>query len=387
MLERLPSYGVFDYIVFRVNGGTVYLAGYSFDGRLQADAEMAAKRANGVIEVGNKIEVLPTSQNDDRIRWATYYRIYTDDFLSRYAPGGVFGVLQELRDEQHFPGMQPVGRYPIHIIVKNGRTMLLGVVDNASDRQLAEVHAREVTGVFEVEQPDRGSRSRRRIRQVTQVHLRLANRMQTPIEESEHRRTVMSTFRRPTRREVLATGAAAIATSLLPRQPATAAEAASGGVPTGPGSVLGAPNLPAGFANTFASRYVDANGVRLHAVIGGKGRPLLLVHGWPQTWYQWRLVMPALAHDFEVIAVNERGIGLSDKPESGYDARRAGERHGRSDGGARPSALRHGWLRHRHADRLRLGRGSPRVGSNVWSLARPSLQASLPHRRCWCRAH
>jgi osmotically-inducible protein OsmY len=47
--------------------------------------------------------------------------------------------------------MQPVGRYPIHIIVKNGRTMLLGVVDNAVDRQLAEVRAREVTGVFEVE--------------------------------------------------------------------------------------------------------------------------------------------------------------------------------------------------------------------------------------------
>ena len=130
----------------------------------------------------------------------------------------------------------------------------------------------------------------------------------------------MPTFRRPTRREVLATGAAAIVTSLLPRQRATAAEASSGGVPTGPGSVLGAPNLPAGFANTFASRYVDANGVRLHAVIGGKGRPLLLVHGWPQTWYQWRLVMPALAHDFEVIAVDQRGIGLSDKPESGYDA-------------------------------------------------------------------
>jgi osmotically-inducible protein OsmY len=47
--------------------------------------------------------------------------------------------------------MQPVGRYPIHIIVKSGRTMLLGVVDNAADRQIAEVRAREVTGVFEVE--------------------------------------------------------------------------------------------------------------------------------------------------------------------------------------------------------------------------------------------
>ena len=107
LLERLPYYGVFDYIVFRVDRGTVYLAGYSFEGRLKADAEMVAKRASGVDEVANKIEVLPVSQNDDRIRWATFYRIYTDDFLSRYAPGGVHGVLQELRDEQHFPGMQP----------------------------------------------------------------------------------------------------------------------------------------------------------------------------------------------------------------------------------------------------------------------------------------
>jgi hyperosmotically inducible protein len=151
MLERLPYYGVFDFIAFGVERGTVTLVGYSYQGNLKADAEMAAKRASGVDEVANKIEVLPTSQNDDRIRWATFYRIYTDDFLSRYAPGGVFGILQELRDERHFPGMQPVGNYPIHIIVKNGRTMLLGIVDSAADRQIAEVRAREVTGVFGVE--------------------------------------------------------------------------------------------------------------------------------------------------------------------------------------------------------------------------------------------
>ena len=151
MLERLPYYGVFDYIVFRVDRGTVYLAGFSFEGRLKADAEAAAKRASGVVEVANKIEVLPASPNDDRIRWATFYRIYTDDFLSRYAPGGVHEVLRELRDERRFPGMQRVGRYPIHIIVKNGRTMLLGAVDNGADRQIAEVRAREVGGVFEVE--------------------------------------------------------------------------------------------------------------------------------------------------------------------------------------------------------------------------------------------
>lgn len=151
MLERLPYYGVFDYIVFRVDRGTVYLAGYSFEGRLRMDAEAATKRASGVEEVANKIEVLPASQSDDRIRWETFYRIYTDDFLSRYAPAGEFGALQELRDELRFPGMQPVGPYAIHIIVKNGRTMLLGIVGSVADRQIAEVRAREVTGVFEVE--------------------------------------------------------------------------------------------------------------------------------------------------------------------------------------------------------------------------------------------
>lgn len=91
-------------------------------------------------------------------------------------------------------------------------------------------------------------------------------------------------------------------------------------MPKGPGSITGAPNLPTSFAHTFSSRYIDVGGLRLHAVIGGKGPPLLLVHGWPQTWYQWRLVMPALAREFEVIAVDQRGIGLSDKPETGYDS-------------------------------------------------------------------
>jgi hyperosmotically inducible periplasmic protein len=131
--------------------GVAHLAGYSFEGRLKTDAEMAVKRAPGIAEVANSIEVLPASQNDDRIRWATFYRVYTDDFLSRYAPGGVYQVLREVREDRRFPGMQPAGRYPIHIVVKNGRTLLLGVVDNAADRQIAEVRAREVSGVFELE--------------------------------------------------------------------------------------------------------------------------------------------------------------------------------------------------------------------------------------------
>ena len=124
----------------------------------------------------------------------------------------------------------------------------------------------------------------------------------------------------PTRREVLAAAAAAFVPSVLRGPGASARELLTADLPTGPGSVAGAPHLAAGFADTFVSRYLDVNSLRLHAVTGGKGRPLLLVHGWPQTWYQWRMVMPSLARTFTVVAVDQRGIGLSDKPESGYDA-------------------------------------------------------------------
>ena len=111
---------------------------------------MAAKPASGVGTVVNKIALLPASPNDDRIRWATYYRIYTDDFRSQYGPGEQ-EVRRELSAESHFPGMQPVGRYPIHTVVQNGRTLLLGVVDNATDRRLVDVRAREVPGVSGVD--------------------------------------------------------------------------------------------------------------------------------------------------------------------------------------------------------------------------------------------
>lgn len=90
--------------------------------------------------------------------------------------------------------------------------------------------------------------------------------------------------------------------------------------PKGPGSVSDAPNLPPGFTKTFKGRFVQANGIRQHVVIGGDGPPLLLVHGWPENWYAWRFLMPTLARDFTVIAPDQRGIGLTDKPLDGYDS-------------------------------------------------------------------
>ncbi|MCX5065345.1 alpha/beta hydrolase [Micromonospora lupini] len=78
--------------------------------------------------------------------------------------------------------------------------------------------------------------------------------------------------------------------------------------------------LPDGFTDVFTSRLVEVNELRLHAVTGGDGPPLLLINGWPQTWYAWRDVMPALAREHTVVAVDPRGAGLSDKPDDGYDA-------------------------------------------------------------------
>ena len=62
--------------------------------------------------------------------------------------------------------------------------------------------------------------------------------------------------------------------------------------------------------------------VRLHYVKAGSGDPLVLLHGWPETWYQWREVIPALAERYTVIAPDMRGLGDSSKPVTGYDKRR-----------------------------------------------------------------
>lgn len=150
-LEGLQSYGVFDFVAFQIDSESVTLLGYAYQGTLKSDATKAVRDLGGIDEIGNSIEVLPASQNDDRIRWATFYRIYTDDFLSRYAPGGAIGARYDARQFARFPGMQPYGTYPIHIIVKGGRTTLLGVVDNESDKTVAGLRAREIDGVFGVE--------------------------------------------------------------------------------------------------------------------------------------------------------------------------------------------------------------------------------------------
>lgn len=73
------------------------------------------------------------------------------------------------------------------------------------------------------------------------------------------------------------------------------------------------------FTATFRHVKLPANGVLHHLAMGGSGPPIVLVHGWMGSWYHWRKLMPLLAKTHTVIAVDARGYGDSDKPESGYD--------------------------------------------------------------------
>ncbi|RSS81621.1 alpha/beta fold hydrolase [Streptomyces sp. WAC06614] len=81
--------------------------------------------------------------------------------------------------------------------------------------------------------------------------------------------------------------------------------------------------LAASLDGAFTSAHADVNGTRLHYVEGGSGpgAPVVLLGGWPQTWWQWHKVLPELARHHRVLAVDLRGMGGSAKPETGYDKR------------------------------------------------------------------
>lgn len=129
-LLMLPYFGVFDYLAYKVDGGTVTLTGEVVRPVLKSDAENAVKRIEGVDHVNNQIEVLPPSSMDDQLRIRLFHVIYGDPGLEKYALG-----VQK----------------PIRIIVKNGHVTLEGVVDNQSDKDLANIRAKSVPGTFSVD--------------------------------------------------------------------------------------------------------------------------------------------------------------------------------------------------------------------------------------------
>lgn len=66
-------------------------------------------------------------------------------------------------------------------------------------------------------------------------------------------------------------------------------------------------------------RFVDLPGLRMHVAEAGSGEPVLLLHGFPQSWWEWRKVMPGLADRYRVICPDLRGAGWTDAPPTGYD--------------------------------------------------------------------
>ena len=128
-LVTLPFYSVFDNLAFKYEDGKVILYGQVSRPTLKSDAKRVVERVAGVEEVENRIEVLPLSNFDDRIRLATYRAIYRQPGLDRLA-------------------LQAVP--PIHIIVKNGNVTLEGVVPTKGDATRAFIAANGVSGVFSV---------------------------------------------------------------------------------------------------------------------------------------------------------------------------------------------------------------------------------------------
>lgn len=130
-MVMLPYYGIFDDLGFRVNGSEVTLVGAVTRPTLKSEAEGVVKHIEGVTRVVNDIEVLPVSPDDDAIRAGLYRAIYGDPSLgTRYA----YRALPS-----------------IHIIVKNGHAILEGVVANQADKNLINIRANGVPGVFSVE--------------------------------------------------------------------------------------------------------------------------------------------------------------------------------------------------------------------------------------------
>jgi pimeloyl-ACP methyl ester carboxylesterase len=76
---------------------------------------------------------------------------------------------------------------------------------------------------------------------------------------------------------------------------------------------------------TFSHHTASVNGIQMHYVIGGQGDPVVLLHGFPQSWYEWRHIMPELAKNYTVIAPDLRGFGDSSKPVKGYDGNTTAE--------------------------------------------------------------
>lgn len=151
-IGSLTDYAVFDWITFGIHGKTLVLNGYASRPTLKDAAGRVVKGIPGIDSVENKIEVLPNSPNDDRVRAAVYNRIYTAPSLRKYnANAGSLGRgLSVTRMAGGITADPPLGYHAIHIIVKNGNVILYGVVLNQSDSAIAGMQANSAPGAFSI---------------------------------------------------------------------------------------------------------------------------------------------------------------------------------------------------------------------------------------------
>ncbi|MBV8831553.1 MAG: BON domain-containing protein [Acidobacteriaceae bacterium] len=152
-IVTLPQYGVFDYLHFGIKNRKVTLFGYASRPILKSSAENVTKKVPGVESVDNQIKVLPLSPNDDRIRAAVYFNIYSYPMLQKYTNNRGPGRMgpSVARRAGGITNDPPIGWHAISIIVENGNVILKGVVDNASDFAVAEMRANITSGVFSVD--------------------------------------------------------------------------------------------------------------------------------------------------------------------------------------------------------------------------------------------
>lgn len=149
-LVTLPNYGVFDDLRFGIKGREITLRGYASRPTLKDSAEQVVKKIEGVEKVVNKIEVLPLSPSDDRVRAEIYARIYGNPTLARYNPNrGNPRWITPSRLAAGITNDPPFGFHAIHIIVSNGNATLTGVVANSMDKSIAEIQANQ-TSAFSV---------------------------------------------------------------------------------------------------------------------------------------------------------------------------------------------------------------------------------------------
>lgn len=130
VLDNVLYHRPFDWVEASVSDGRVTLSGSVFFPGLSKSITRQVEKIDGVRTVDNQVTLLPVSANDDRIRREAYRAIYSDELFN------------------HYPRLSFI---PVHILVRNGRISLHGMVNSEIESRKAELLARGETMAFSVD--------------------------------------------------------------------------------------------------------------------------------------------------------------------------------------------------------------------------------------------